>query len=156
MFDFLLTSLPRELVIEIVLFEGRVMRAYLRDYVSQVYTRHYKAYFGYKHCLKYITGGYSCRDNMASLPYYAAWSTLIREKHPHFVKARLPHKHMRPFKKHLFPGLDSRKNGYCWRLRWRDISIRRPERPSTRSNFRDRIPFRFRRISGFRISRKRF
>ena len=99
MFDFLLTSLPRELVIEIVLFEGRVMRAYLRDYVSQVYTRHYKAYFGYKHCLKYITGGYSYRDNMASLPYYAAWSTLIRAKHPHFVKARLPHKHMRPYKK---------------------------------------------------------
>ena len=108
MLRFLQAELPKEIVELIALFEGRVLVAYLRDYVSQVYSRVYKSYFGYKFSLKYITGGYAgyfsehawvspayeCLD-MGHLPYYCAWSTITRQKHPEFVRSRRHRGHMR-------------------------------------------------------------
>jgi hypothetical protein len=95
MIHFLLAELPQEIVELIALFEGRVFRAYLRDYVSQVYSKIYKQYFGYRYSLKYITGGFNNSDKMSHLPYYTAWSTIIRKKHPAFVKKRTHKGHMR-------------------------------------------------------------
>ena len=103
MLHFLLADLPNEIVELIALFEGRVLVAYLRDYVSQVYSRVYKQYFGYKFSLKYITGGYvispqvyySQLSEMGHLPYYCAWSTVIRKKYPEFVRSRKHRGHMR-------------------------------------------------------------
>ena len=105
MLHFLLADLPNEIVELIALFEGRVLVAYLRDYVSQVYSRVYKQYFGYKFSLKYITGGYVADHayytpeyeafDMGHLPYYCAWSTVTRKKHPEFVRSRRHRGHMR-------------------------------------------------------------
>ena len=106
MLRFLHADLPKEIVELIALFEGRVLVAYLRDYVSQVYSRVYKQYFGYKFSLKYITGGYRIHSNRwtnviiedvgyGHLPYYCAWSTMIRKKHPEFVRSRRHRGHMR-------------------------------------------------------------
>ena len=91
MFEPLLARLPRDIVIEIVLFEGRVTDAYLQEYVSQVYSRVYKKYFGYRHGLDYVT------KNACSLPFYAAWSALIRSMYPKLVKTRTPRGFMRPY-----------------------------------------------------------
>jgi len=103
MFLFLLDKLPREIVIEIALFEGRITRAYLRDYVCQLYARVYKNYFGYKYTLKVICGGVTDPDNrfdrMSALPFYTAWSTVWRRVHPECVKRRKPRSYMRPFGK---------------------------------------------------------
>jgi len=88
---FLLDRLPKEILVEIAIFDGRITRAYLRDYVGQLYSKHYKSYFGYRHSLKYISG------SLISLPFYSAWSTVIRAKHPEFVKDRFPHAFMRPY-----------------------------------------------------------
>ena len=49
MLFFLLEKLPACIVAEIALFEGRVLHAYLRNYVSQIYARVYKRYFGYRY-----------------------------------------------------------------------------------------------------------
>ena len=106
MLHFLQADLPKEIVELIALFEGRVLVAYLRDYVSQVYSRVYKSYFGYKFSLKYITGGYVADHaynytpayegfDMGHLPYYCAWSTVTRKKHPEFVRSRRHRGHMR-------------------------------------------------------------
>ena len=95
MLHFLLAEIPKEIVELIALFEGRVLRAYLRDYVSQVYSRIYKQYFGYAYSLKYITGGFNVNDTLSHLPYYTSWSTKIRYKHPEFVKVRKHRGHMR-------------------------------------------------------------
>ena len=107
MLHFLQAELPKEIVELIALFEGRVLVAYLRDYVSQVYSRVYKSYFGYKFSLKYITGGYVADHayytpayqtegfDMGHLPYYCAWSTITRQKHPEFVRSRRHRGHMR-------------------------------------------------------------
>ena len=102
MLHFLHADLPKEIVELIALFEGRVLVAYLRDYVSQVYSRVYKQYFGYKFSLKYITGGYVADYtpayegfDMGHLPYYCAWSTITRQKHPEFVRSRRHRGHMR-------------------------------------------------------------
>ena len=106
MLHFLQADLPKEIVELIALFEGRVLVAYLRDYVSQVYSRVYKSYFGYKFSLKYITGGYVADHaynytpayegfDMGHLPYYCAWSTVTRQKHPEFVRSRRHRGHMR-------------------------------------------------------------
>ena len=97
MFNCLLAKLPNDLIIEIALFEGRILRAYLRDYVAQVYSRVYKNYFGYRFTLKIICGGSVGNDRMAALPFYTAWSTMIRLRHPEFVKQRKPRSHMRPY-----------------------------------------------------------
>ena len=97
MLGFLEARLPKEIIIEILIFEGRVLRAYLCDYVSQVYSRIYKAYFGYRHSLKYITSSKWRTPCFYSLPFYSAWSTVIRVKHPDFVKKRFPHANMRPY-----------------------------------------------------------
>lgn len=97
MLQFLLAEIPKEIVELIALFEGRVFRAYLRDYVSQVYSKIYKQYFGYTYSLKYITGGFNDSDMLSHLPYYTAWSTVIRKKYPRFVKARKHKGHMREF-----------------------------------------------------------
>ena len=97
MLYFLYAILPKEIVAEIAIFDGRVYRAYLRDYVSEVYSIHYKKYFGYRHSLKYITGGFSAFDSMESLPFYTAWSTRLRKKSPHTLKRRKPHAHMRQY-----------------------------------------------------------
>ena len=88
---FLLDRLPKDIIAEIAIFEGRITRAYLQDYIGQLYSRVYKQYFGYRHSLKYIT------DVCISLPFYSAWSTVIRVKHPEFVKDRFPHLHMREY-----------------------------------------------------------
>ena len=88
---FLLDRLPKDIIAEIAIFEGRITRAYLQDYIGQLYSRVYKQYFGYRHSLKYIT------DACISLPFYSAWSTVIRVKHPEFVKDRFPHLHMREY-----------------------------------------------------------
>ena len=100
MFLSLLDKLPRELIIEIALFEGRVLRAYLRDYVCQLYARVYKNYFGYRYTLKVICGGGTdpgYQFNRSALPFYTAWSTMWRRAHPESVKKRKPRSHMRPF-----------------------------------------------------------
>ena len=98
MLDFLAGTLPQEIITEIALFEGRVFRAYLRDYVSQVYSRVYKKYFGYRYTLRIITGQIIRGvDRMGSLPFYTAWSTMIRIRYPEFLKKRKPRKHMRPY-----------------------------------------------------------
>ena len=89
MFEPLFAKLPRDIVIEIVIFEGRVMDAYLQEYVSQVYSGVYKKYFGYRHTLAYVT------RNKCSLPFYAAWSALVRAKYPNIVKKRTPRGFMR-------------------------------------------------------------
>ena len=84
----LLKILPATLVIEIVLFEGRVFRAYLRDYIGEVYSKTYKKYFGNRYSLKYVTGGFCSVDCLAALPFYAAWSTVIRVRLPQCVRCR--------------------------------------------------------------------
>ena len=94
MIESLLSKLPKELVIEILLFEGRIMRAYLRDYIGEVYSKVYKRYFGHRHSLKYVTGGFSGRDLLSALPFYAAWSTVIRTRQPKFLRKRKCKKHM--------------------------------------------------------------
>ena len=91
MYEPLLARLPRELVVEIVLFEGRVTDAYLQEYVGQVYSQVYKKYFGYRHNLEYVT------QNKCSLQFYAAWSSLIRNENPKTVKTRKPRGFMRPY-----------------------------------------------------------
>jgi len=95
MIHFLLAEIPKEIVELIAIFEGRVLRAYLRDYVSQVYSKIYKQYFGYTYSLKYITGGFNNHDLLSHLPYYTAWSSVIRTKYPQFVKVRKHKAHMR-------------------------------------------------------------
>ena len=98
MLKFLEAILPKEIIIEIAIFDGRILRAYLRDYVSQLYARTYKEYFGYRYTLRVITGGHAIgHDTMGGLPFYAAWSTLMRQGHPERVKVRKPRIHMRPY-----------------------------------------------------------
>ena len=91
MFDPLLAILPSEIVVEIVLFEGRVTNAYLQEYVSQVYSGTYMHHFGYHHTLTYVT------RNTSSLQFYAAWSAVARQESPEIVKARTPRGFMRPY-----------------------------------------------------------
>ena len=79
---------PEAIVIEIVLFEGRVFRAYLRDYIGEVYSATYKKYFGNRYSLKFITGGFSITDTLSALPFYAAWSTVVRARIPSSVRLR--------------------------------------------------------------------
>ena len=101
MFLFLLDKLPRDIIIEIALFEGRILRAYLSDYVCQLYARVYKDYFGYKYTLKVVCADLSRLgdqfDSMSVLPFYTAWSTVWRRVHPECVKKRKPRSHMRPY-----------------------------------------------------------
>ncbi len=91
---FLRDRLPDSLICEIALFDGRIFRAYLRGYISEVYSSVYKKYFGHRHSLKYITGGFHQRDLLSSLPFYAAWSTKLRAKYPEVLKLRKSRKHM--------------------------------------------------------------
>ena len=98
MFQFLRARLPASLVVEIALFEGRVFRAYLRGYISEVYSHAYKRYFGQRHSLKYVTGGFHTCDLLGSLPFYAAWSSKVRVKYPELLKQRKSRKHMLPYK----------------------------------------------------------
>ena len=110
MLGFLLAKIPAELVCEIALFEGRIFRAYLRDYICEVYARVYKYYFGYRYTLRVIcgtqwkryryadwAGSTNRHDQMASLPFYTAWSTMIRQVRPEVVKQRKCRFHMRPY-----------------------------------------------------------
>ena len=83
---FLRDRLPASLICEIALFDGRIFRAYLRGYISEVYSTVYKTYFGARHSLKFITGGFHGCDLLASLPFYAAWSTKIRIRGPQAQK----------------------------------------------------------------------
>ena len=83
--------LPRDIAIEIVLFEGRITEAYLQEYVSQVYAGTYITHFGFHHNLSYVTRG-GC-----SLPFYAAWSDAARREDPAVVKVRTPRGFMRPY-----------------------------------------------------------
>ena len=94
---FLRDRLPAALICEIALFDGRIFRAYLRGYISEVYSSVYKKYFGSRHSLKYITGGFHGIDLLSSLPFYAAWSTKLRAKYPYVLKHRKSRKHMLPY-----------------------------------------------------------
>ena len=96
MLQFLCEILPKEIVCEIALFEGRIMRAYLCDYISEVYSGVYKSYFGYRYCLKHITTGYNrYHPDLCPLRFFVAWSTRYRSIFPTSVKKRKPHKFMR-------------------------------------------------------------
>jgi hypothetical protein len=95
---FLRDRLPASLICEIALFDGRIFRAYLRGYISEVYSNVYKTYFGARHSLKFITGGFHGCDLLASLPFYAAWSTRLRGRYPYVLKLRKSRKHMLPYK----------------------------------------------------------
>ena len=57
MLHFLLAKIPAELVCEIALFDGRIIRAHLRDYISEVYAHEYQSYFGYRYTLRFLCGG---------------------------------------------------------------------------------------------------
>ena len=98
MLHFLFDKLPKEIVWEIALFEGRILRAFICDYVGQVYSGIYKKYFGYRYSLKYITSEpiYG-RRVMYPLEFFSSWSTYYRKRFPGDVKKRKPHKFMRPY-----------------------------------------------------------
>ena len=98
MLHFLFAKLPKELVCEIALFEGRIVRAFICDYVGQLYSGTYKKYFGYRNSLKHITREPEYPGLFVfPLEYYSAWSTEYREQYPGHVKKRKPHKFMRPY-----------------------------------------------------------
>ena len=98
MLHFLLAKIPPELVCEIALFDGRIFRAQLRDYITEVYAREYQSYFGYRYTLRFLCGGHTPQiDQMSSLPFYAAWSTRRRRDQPKAVKQRKPRSHMRTY-----------------------------------------------------------
>ena len=91
-------KLPRDVITLIYLFEGRITRAYLREYISSVYSSVFQTYFGRNHNLKYICGSNDPRfDRMHALPFYSAWTTIIIEKCPHFRKIRKSRKYMRSY-----------------------------------------------------------
>ena len=87
MFEVLFNVFPREIAIEIVLFEGRVTEAFLQEYVSQVYAATYIKHFGFHHNLSHVTRG----------GFYAAWADAARKEDPHVVKSRTPRGFMRPY-----------------------------------------------------------
>ena len=90
--------LPEDLVIEIALFEGTIFRAYLCDYISEIYSDVYKSYFGKEYSLKNITEKYTqCHSLISPLPFFSAWSTMYRARFPEVIKIRMPHKFMRPY-----------------------------------------------------------
>ena len=91
MFEKLFTIFPKDIAIEIVLFEGRVTNAYLQEYVSQVYASVYIKHFGFHHNLRYVT------RNGHALHFYAAWSDAARKGSPEIVKNRTPRSFMRPY-----------------------------------------------------------
>ena len=101
MLHFLHSKLPKELVCEIALFEGRILRAFICDYVCQLYSGTYKKYFGSRYSLKYITrepvyGRYQ-RSDFFSIEFFSSWSTKYRIRFPGIVKKRKPHKFMRSY-----------------------------------------------------------
>jgi len=98
MLHFLHSKLPKELVCEIALFEGRILRAFICDYVGQLYSGIYKKHFGSRYCLKYITREpiYTGRT-MYPIEFFSAWSTMYRKRFPGLVKKRKPHKFMRSY-----------------------------------------------------------
>jgi hypothetical protein len=97
MLQFLAAKLPAEIICEIALFDGRVVRAHLRDYICEIYCKTYKHYFGYRYTLKFICGAGPI-DRMAALPFYSAWGTTMRKKHPEIVKPRPQKKYSRPYR----------------------------------------------------------
>lgn len=98
MFEFLRKKLPDDIIILIAVFEGRVVRAHMKQYISQMYSSVFQQYFGRHHNLKFICGPTGPEhDHMRALPFYCAWTTIIKSKYPHFVKKRKSRKHMRPY-----------------------------------------------------------
>ena len=91
MFKKLFAIFPRDVAIEIVLFEGRVTEAFLQEYVSQVYADVYLHHFGYRHTLSHVT------RRGCSLPFYAAWASTARKMDPSIVKSRTPRGFMRAY-----------------------------------------------------------
>ena len=75
MYQLLHKHFPAEIVCEIVLFEGSVLDAYLRDYICELYTDVYKRFFGRRYSLKYI-----CSDHAGFLPFFAAWASWMRKR----------------------------------------------------------------------------
>ena len=95
MLHFLHSKLPKELVCEIALFEGRILHAFICDYVGQLYSGIYKKHFGYRYSLKYITSGPIYKSRFIyPLEFFSAWSTKYRNRFPRHVKKRKPHKFM--------------------------------------------------------------
>ena len=108
MLQFLEARLPAEIICEIALFDGRVVRAHLRDYICEIYCKTYKHYFGYRYTLKFICGAGST-DRMAALPFYSAWGTTMRLKHPEIVKPRPQKKYSRPYRGLVSPAVLKRE-----------------------------------------------
>ena len=99
MLEFLVQKLPRDILTLIYLFDGRIVRAHIREYISSVYSSVFQTYFGRNHNLKYICGSNDPRfDSMRGLPFYSAWTTLILDKYPQFRKDRLSRKFMREYR----------------------------------------------------------
>ena len=71
MLHFLLEKIPACIVAEIALFEGRVLRAYLRDYLCQIYVKVYKRYFGHRYTLRTICGGLNYETWAEKQPIYS-------------------------------------------------------------------------------------
>ena len=98
MFEFLREFLPDDIIVLIALFEGRIVRSYLKQYISQIYSCVFQQYFGRHNNLKHICGPPGLQhDSMRALPFYCAWATAIKTKNPTLVKSRKSRKHMRPY-----------------------------------------------------------
>ena len=98
MFEFLREILPDDVIILIAVFEGRIVRSYLKQHISQIYSCVFQQYFGRHHNLKFICGPPGLQhDRMRALPFYCAWTTIIKAKYPTLVKIRKSRKHMRPY-----------------------------------------------------------
>ena len=98
MLGFLANKLPQDVLSLIYTFEGRITRAYMREYISSMYSTVFQTYFGRNHTLKYICGSNDPRfDRMSALPFYSAWTAIILERYPRFRKTRKSRKFMREY-----------------------------------------------------------
>ena len=98
MFEFLREFLPDDVIVLIAVFEGRIVRSYLKHHISQLYSCVFQQYFGRHHNLKFICGPPGLQhDSMRALPFYCAWASIIKTKYPTLVKIRKSRKHMRPY-----------------------------------------------------------
>ena len=101
MLHFLKKDLPDEIVSLIGQFEGRIITAYLREYVSQIYSGAIQSYHGAYNNLEFVTSpGMEYR-----LPFFAKWTSLMIESYPKYVKQRKCRKFMRNYHGIISPNL---------------------------------------------------
>ena len=93
MLHFLKNELPADIISLIAQFEGRIVEAYLREYVSQIYSRAIQAHHGGYNNLEHITSP----SQYFRLPFFSKWATTIRKTHIRYVKKRKCRKFMREF-----------------------------------------------------------